>query len=100
MKKGTRHLLLRTTQGGPWVQDPGWVKRDSTVHSSSNNNKHLMISSPASVTKGTTNPEALSSELHQMEKSISGLILHSYWKNTSVLLYWVCCSYTLMPLLL
>lgn len=66
MRKGTRHLLLPTTQGGPWVQDPGSVKPDYIVHSSSsnNNNKHLksqMISSPASVTKGT-NLEGFSSE--------------------------------------
>lgn len=62
--KGTKHLLHRTTQAGPWVQDPGSVKPVYTVHSS-NNNKHLisqMISSPASVTKGT-NLVALSSEI-------------------------------------
>lgn len=67
MTKGTRHLLLRTTQDGPWAQDPGSVKPDYTVHSSSSNNhnnKHLrsqMISSPASVIKGTK-LEALSSD--------------------------------------
>lgn len=67
MTMETRHLLLPTTQGGPWAQDPGSVKPDYTVHSSSsnnNNNKHLksqMISSPASVTKGTK-LEALSSK--------------------------------------
>lgn len=62
--KGIRYLLLRTTQGGQWAQDRGSVKRDYTVHSNSNNSKHLksqMISSPASVTKGTK-LEALSSE--------------------------------------
>jgi|APAra0007618328_1042625.scaffolds.fasta_scaffold05513_10 hypothetical protein len=69
MKMGTKHLLHRTTQAGPWVQDPGLVKLAYTVHSSSsnnnNNNKHLIsqtISSPASVTKGT-NLVALSSEI-------------------------------------
>ena len=66
MTMGTRHLLLPTTQGGPWAQDPASVKPDYTMpSSSSNNNKHpksQMISSPASATKGTK-LETLSSEV-------------------------------------